>query len=128
MMRAPWMPGPAHAWPDRVIVSLTDFTLHQARDLPQVWRTGMRLRRSWPQMSGAVGVWLWSLPAERRSGSVSVWQTEEDLLRFVRWPVHMEIMRRHRTTGTLESTTWEADHFIAAQVWSTARGQLEPTA
>lgn len=125
MIRAPWMAGPAHDWQGGVLVSVTDFRVHRARDLPRVWRTGMRLRRSWPQMHGAIGLWLWSLPLQRRGGSVSVWQSEEDLQRFVLWPVHIEIMRRNRTTGTLESATWEADTFIAPQAWSAARRQLE---
>jgi hypothetical protein len=107
-----------------VVVSLTDFAVFRARDLPRVWRTGMRLRRSWPQMQGAVGLWLWSLPLQQRGGSISVWLSEDDLQRFVRWPVHLAIMRENRDTGRLRAATWHAKRFVAADTWAEANVRL----
>jgi hypothetical protein len=121
VIRAPWQPGPAAEWSGPVFVSVTDFVVHRARDLPRVWRSGMQLRRSWPQMDGAVGLWLWALPVASRGGSVSIWRSERDLHRFVRWPVHMAIMRQNRHAGALDSTRWHADNFNSAETWARAR-------
>jgi hypothetical protein len=124
MTRIRWKAGPASMWDGAALVSLTDFTVFRARDLPGVWRTGLRLRRSWTRMEGAVGLWLWALPLERRGGSVSVWRSEEDLLRFVRWPVHLAVMRHYRDKGSLESASWDVERFVAAEVWAEARRRL----
>jgi len=72
-------------------------------------------------MPGAVGLWLWSLPFERRSGSVSVWTSEEDLRRFVTLPAHVAIMRRFKKAGRLRSATWRTDRFAAAATMGRAR-------
>lgn len=119
-----WTDGPAHADGEAVFVSFTDFRVTRVRDLPRVWVEGMRLRRAWPSMEGAIGLWLWGKPLSRRSGSVSVWRTEEDLLRFVRWQRHVEIMSRYRDAGTLTSDTWWAEPFDALDVWKTAERRL----
>jgi hypothetical protein len=119
-----WTDGPAHADGEAVFVSFTDFRVTRARDLPRVWAEGMRLRRAWPSVDGAIGLWLWGKPLSRRSGSVSVWRTEEDLLRFVRWRRHVEIMSRYRDAGTLTSDTWWAERFDASDVWKTAERRL----
>jgi hypothetical protein len=56
-----------------------------------------------------------------RSGSVSVWTSEDDLRRFVGLPLHVDVMRRNRDRGTLRSTTWTADAFVRADVLDRAR-------
>jgi hypothetical protein len=119
-----WTNGPAHADGEAVCVSFTDFRVKRARDLPRIWMEGLRLRRAWPSMEGAIGLWLWGKPLSRRSGSVSVWRTEEDLLRFVRWRRHVEIMSRYRDAGTLTSDTWWAERFDASDIWKTAERRL----
>jgi hypothetical protein len=124
MLTTRWQPGPAARTGGPVLISVTDFQIHDWRDLPGVWRTGLRLRRSWPQMDGAVGMWLWASPLERRSGSISVWQSEAALRRFVRWPVHVAIMRTYRERGTLTSDSWEAERFVASDVRQEARRVL----
>lgn len=119
----PWAPGPAAAAADGggVIVSVTDFAAAHLRDVPAIALTGMRLRQGWYAMPGAVGLWLWSLPLERRSGSVSVWTSDEDLRRFVTLPAHVAIMRRFKKVGRLRSATWRADHFVAVETNRRAR-------
>jgi heme-degrading monooxygenase HmoA len=63
-------------------------------------------------MPGAIGLWLWGQPLTRgRGGSVSVWESEADLRRFVALPAHLAIMRKYRALGTLNSTTWQMDRF-----------------
>ena len=121
---AAWTDGSSDADDRGVLVSLTDFQLAHARDLPRVWAQGFRLWRAWPSMPGAIGLWLWAKPLSKRSGSVSVWRSEEDLLRFVRWPRHVEIMRRYRGVGELTAAKWWADHFDADEIWSAAELHL----
>lgn len=124
MTVAQWTEGPFTTDDGPVLVSVTDFHVARARDLPMVWAEGLRLRGAWPAMPGAVGLWLWAKPLHKRSGSVSVWRSEDDLRRFVSWPRHVAIMRRYRETGDLSSWTWLAERFDAAQIWGAARRQL----
>jgi hypothetical protein len=119
-----WRPGPARSTDGSVVVSLTDYTAHKWRDLPGVWRSGLRLARSWPRRQGSVGLWLWADPLRRRSGSISIWTNEEDLQRFVRWPVHVAIMRKYRSRGTLTASSWDAERFDRAEVLREAERRL----
>lgn len=115
----PLAAGPARDSSDGVVVSATDFAVHRWRDVPRAVAAGLRLRLGWYAMEGAVGLWLWSLPLERRSGSISVWLEEEHLRRFVALPAHLAIMRRNRARGTLRSTTWHAPRFDPGEVLAT---------
>lgn len=124
LLRAPWTPGPAAGTDGSVLISVTDFRLAKARDLPGAYLAAMRLRRAWPDLQGAVGLWLWGQPLRRRSGAVSVWEDEEALRHFVNWPVHVAIMDRYRRAGKLTSTSWQADGFVPAEVWRQATRQL----
>jgi hypothetical protein len=119
-----WAPGPASAEGGAVLVSVTDFRPDRLRDAPRIAATGLRLRLGWYAMRGAVGLRLWSLPLARRSGSISVWESEDDLRAFIRLPVHTEIMRRYRARGTLRSTTWTADRFDPGEVLRGARAWI----
>jgi hypothetical protein len=120
-----WIAGPAAAEPGtRLLVSLTDFQIADTRALPRIWIEGLRLRRAWPRLDGAVGLWLWAKPLSKRSGSVSVWRSEPDLRAFVRWPRHVEIMRRYRDAGVLTATTWWTECFEPAETWTAAERRL----
>jgi hypothetical protein len=119
-----WKEGPAGADGAPVLVSITDFQLARVKDLPGAWVEGLRLRRAWPSLPGAIGMWLWAKPLARRSGSVSVWRGEEDLRRFVAWPRHVAIMRRYRGAGDLTSAMWWAEHFDASVIWAAAERRL----
>ncbi len=111
-----WAPGPADGAQGDVLVSVTDFTTSSVRYSPDIIRSGLRLRKGWFAMPGAIGLWLWSLPLVARSGSISVWEYEEDLRRFVALPLHAAIMRRNRPRGSLRSTSWHTDEFHRVQV------------
>src|SRR5271154_820832 len=124
MTFALWSWGPARADAGGILVSVTDFEVLRARDLPGVYAEGLRLRRAWPSITGAVGRWLWAKPLLRRSGSVSLWRSEADLLRFVRWPRHVETMRRYRDAGEITSTSWRAERFDASEIWAMATARL----
>jgi hypothetical protein len=119
-----WTEGPATAAGRAVLVSVTDFQLVRWRDLIRALVEGLRLRRVWPSMPGAIGLWLWAKPLAKRSGSVSVWRCEEDLRRFVGWPRHVETMRRYRNAGELTSATWWAERFDASEIWVAAERRL----
>jgi hypothetical protein len=116
-----WAPGPATGANGAVVVSVTEFTARRFRDLPGIWLTGLRLRMGWWALPGAVGLWLWSAPTSARGGSVSVWTSEEHLRGFVGLPLHLAVMRRNRSRGTVRSTTWTAERFVAADVLQRAR-------
>jgi hypothetical protein len=103
------------------VVSVTDFRPHRLLDAPRVVSAGLRLRLGWYAMRGSVGLWLWSLPLARRSGSISVWTSESDLRAFVGLPKHVEIMRRYRDRGSLRSETWIAKRFAGAEILDHAR-------
>ncbi|MFF4618858.1 hypothetical protein [Nonomuraea jabiensis] len=92
MLRSRWTPGPAAGATGSVLVSVTDFRTGRLRDLPGVYQAGLTLRRAWPDLPGAVGMWLWTQPLEGRCGSVSIWQDEGSLV-----PV------RRRDPGTVTS-------------------------
>lgn len=110
------------------MVSVTDFRPDHLRDVPRILATGLRLRLGWYAMPGAAGLWLWSLPLARRSGSVSVWTSEEALRGFVGLQKHVAIMRRYRDRGSLRSTMWLADRFSRTEVLDGARRWIEEDA
>jgi hypothetical protein len=107
-----------------VYVSLTDFRIHHPRHVPGALRTALGLRRSWPRLDGAIGLWLWSQPQKLRSGSVSIWRSEADLLRFLRSPVHRDIVTRYRDRMTGISTGWAAPRLDRAAIWRQATKML----
>jgi hypothetical protein len=123
MLRTRWAPGPAAGTAGPVLISVTDFHASRPRDLPGIYRAGLTLRRAWPHLAGAVGMWLWTEPLQGRCGSVSIWQDEHALHRFVAWPDHVTIMRRYRGRGELRSTTWTAAQPGPA-IWAQARSYL----
>ena len=124
LRRALWRPGPAESAEGPVLISVTDYTANRWRDLPGIWLSGLRLARAWPRMQGAVGLWLWADPLRRRSGSISVWRNEDDLRRFVRWPVHLAIVRKYRPRGSLTASSWNAEDFVKSDVLREARLRL----
>lgn len=79
------------------------------------------MRMGWYAMSGAVGLWLWSVPATARSGSISIWASEDDLERFIVLPHHVDIMSRYAPRGSVRSTTWTADTFDSHAILDRAR-------
>jgi hypothetical protein len=120
----PWMPGPVKPLDRSVVVSVTEFDSDHRRDLPGVVLKGLRMRMGWYAMPGAVGLWLWSLPARAVGGSISVWASEDDLERFIGLPHHVNIMQRYGTRGTVRSTKWQADKFESRPILERARAWI----
>jgi hypothetical protein len=107
-----------------VLISVTDFQSAHRRDLPGIYLAGNRLRRHWPELPGAVGMWLWTEPWQGRCGSVSVWRDKKAMHGFIGLPDHVAIMRRYRDRGTTRSTTWTAPAVDRGAIWSRAWQQL----
>lgn len=142
MLRSGWCHGPAGdtlddraaangvdsgvrgRWSGPLIVSVTDFTSDAYRDLPGIARRGFALRRRWPHLDGAVGMWLWVAPLARRCGSVSVWTGRQALAKFVRLPEHVAITDEYRERGTIRSVIREYESFDAARIRRDAEAWL----
>jgi hypothetical protein len=118
-MRRLWKRGRQRDPDGPVHVSMNDYEVHRVRDVPKVWYEALRFRSAWPRTEGALGLWVGALSL-RRSVSVSVWRGPEDLREFVRSPRHLEIMKRHRTTGDLITTPWTAPRFDKHEIWQQA--------
>ncbi|MFI9769491.1 hypothetical protein ACIHJG_21855 [Streptomyces sp. NPDC052415] len=109
---------------DPLIVSVTDFTSDAYWDLPGIVRRGLALRRHWPHLGGAVGMWLWVAPLTRRCGSISVWTEQRAMAEFIRLPDHVAIMDEYRERGTIRSVLWEYESSDAAQIRRDAEAWL----
>lgn len=120
-----WSPGPAAGASGTVVVSVTDFRPDRVRDTPGTALAGLRLLMGWYALRGAVGLRLWMLPLARRSGSISVWTSEDDLRGFVALPAHVAIMRRYRGRGSLRAVTWTVERFEHGEVLRRARAWIE---
>ncbi|WP_280400217.1 hypothetical protein [Nocardia carnea] len=121
----PWKPGPCENITGSVAVSVTDFLAGSAEDVQQIYALGLELGDTWPVLHGAVGVWLWGRPAQLRGGSISVWESERDMRRFVRWPVHARIMRDWRGRVRVAADSWRADRFDIEQIWLRAAKTID---
>jgi hypothetical protein len=118
------MPGPVNPLDRPVVVSVTEFSAAHRRDLPGVLLKGLRMRLGWYAMPGAVGLWLWSLPARAVGGAISVWANEDELERFIGLPHHVDIMQRYGNRGTVRSTKWQADNFEPHVIVERARSWI----
>jgi hypothetical protein len=126
-MRGPLHPGPVPRTDGPVTVSLTEFTAHRMRDLPGIARAGIALSRAWWAMPGAIGVVLYVDPITKTGGSLSIWESEADLRRFVALPRHTAIMRRYRDRVDVRATTWTAENFSVTEAMK-QRGERLPAA
>ncbi|MEV6066447.1 hypothetical protein AB0L82_07855 [Nocardia sp. NPDC052001] len=121
----PWNPGPRQDLSGDVFVSVTDFLAGSDEEVRTIYEIGLELGRTWPVMQGAVGLWLWGRPAERRGGSITVWESERDMRRFVRWPVHTAIVKAWRGRVGIGTDSWLAERFDAEQILTRAADTIE---
>lgn len=110
-VRTSWKRGPAAEAAGPFLVSYTEFTPDTLRDVPGIYRAAQRLRREIVELEGAVGVTVYWQLFRGRGGSVSAWEDESALRRFVSLPFHVETMRAHRPRGSLRAIDWTADSF-----------------
>lgn len=124
MLRTSWKRGPAADSAGPFLVSYTEFTPHTMRDLPAIHFAAERLREACTELEGAVGVTTWWQVFRRRAGSLSAWEDEAALRRFVSLPFHIEIMRRYRSRGRLRAVDWHADAFDLSAAFDEGRQAL----
>lgn len=103
---------------------MNDYLIRRPVDIARVGVHGLRVRASWPETPGALGLWVAGSPTWRRQVSVSIWESAEDLRRFVRSPAHLRIMRDFRGAGALHTTAWSAERFERFLIWSQAEARL----
>jgi hypothetical protein len=124
MWKTSWIAGSYLAHDESLLVSVTDFEVDRFIDLPRVYLAGWALSRSWPELDGAVGTWLWTKPLRRRCGSVSVWRSEIDLRAFVAWAPHQAIVREFAGRGTMTPSSWTVTGLARRQIWTEAARRL----
>ncbi len=124
VVKAAWKSGPSAGNEGSAIISFTDFAFARWRDLPGSWLAAMRLRSAWPQLQGAVGLMLWAKPLRRRSGAISIWESDADLQRFISSPDHVAIMRSYRTRMSGSAATWSTQRVDRREVLAEARRRL----
>jgi hypothetical protein len=100
-------------------MTCTDF--ERFRDMPGAGLAALRLRRAFPSTTGAIGLSLAVQPLARRSWSISAWETEEHLRRFLGSPAHIAIVRQYRATVRVSSTISTVERFQLKQAWRTAQ-------
>lgn len=126
VLRSSWTRGPEREPSGPVLVEVTVFAPAVRRDLPGIFRAGMRLREGWPELHGAVGMWLWTRPFAGTCGSVSVWRDRESLMSFVVRPDHLDVVRRYRQRGNLTSSSWHQAWQGPEPLWRRAASRLGP--
>jgi hypothetical protein len=123
-LHAFWKAGSLEPVAGSVHVSMNDYLIHRIRDIPRVAREGFRLRRSWPQTQGALGLWVAAFKAGRRQVSISIWRAPQDLRHFVRSPEHLRIMREYKDAGLLYTSAWTAERFDPELIWQAGLDRL----
>lgn len=89
--------------------------------MPLVSWHGLRLRRGWPKIDGAIGVSIMSDIASKTTYTVTAWRSADDLRTWVRSPSHAKLMRADRRR--LESSAadgWIVDTFDLKSAWREA--------
>jgi heme-degrading monooxygenase HmoA len=125
MLYSKWKPGARTESEGRRLVAATRFAFRRVRDLPFVVWHGLGFRRDWAEIQGAVGVLLAVDLRRRTTYSVSVWESEEDLNRWLRSADHAEVIRKygHRVEHS-KAAIWWVDDFKVRGAWKMAHQQL----
>jgi hypothetical protein len=105
-----WMWSPFKRGPGQqdgvIVVSVTELTATHLHDVPAITLDGLRLRGGWQGHPGAIGLSLYSYPFRGISGSVSFWESEDDLRSFVSHPNHVPIMHKWGGRTRMRTTSW----------------------
>ncbi|TMK97711.1 MAG: hypothetical protein E6G34_08400 [Actinobacteria bacterium] len=124
MLNVRWKRGAAVPGSGQVLIAATEAGVARYRDLPGAALAAMRLRRSWPTLDGAVALSLAVQPLQKRTRSISVWQSEAHLLGFLRSASHLATVRRYRGRVRVRSVTWTAAQFDRLQARAEAERRL----
>jgi hypothetical protein len=124
LITTPWKRGAVPHATNQPLLSATRTEILRRRDLPGIALSGLRLRAGWARNPGSIGMQL-SLDLRRRvSWSLSAWQSEADLERFVRSEHHRRAVAPYRQHVKVRATRWHADHLEVQAAWSEARTRL----
>lgn len=108
-----------------LLVSATRFTYRRIWHMPGVFANGMKLYRMWPEFEGSVGVSIAADLVRRTTYTISVWRSEEDLMKFIGHPLHRVIMNEYRERiESSSAATWQVETFSLAEAWSRACATL----
>jgi heme-degrading monooxygenase HmoA len=117
-LRIPWKQGPGRG--PSAVVAMTCTNFERFRDMPGAALAALRLRRAFPSTQGAIGLSLALQPLARRSWSISAWETEEHLRRFLGSPAHVAIVRQYRSNVHVSSTISTVERFQLKTAWRDA--------
>jgi hypothetical protein len=95
MLRLSWQIGSSDGKAGPILWSATRFTYRRLVDMPGVFLHGLGLRRSWPEIEGAIGVFLAGDLFRRTTYTVSAWTDDASLRRWLRSPAHAQLVRRY---------------------------------
>jgi hypothetical protein len=125
MTRLPWRPGAAVSWRGPFYISATRFTYQRIWHTLPVSLHGLRLRNGWPEIEGTIGLSLMSDTAARTTYTLSVWQSVNDLHRWVRSPGHTRLMRGYRPwLESSAASSWSVETFDLRTAWREAMLRL----
>ena len=114
-LRIPWKHGPGRGPLAVVAMTCTDFERY--RDMPGAALAALRLRRAFRLTTGAIGLGLAVQPLARRTWSISAWEAEEHLRRFLGLRAHIAVVRQYRTSVRVSSTISTVERFQLKQAW-----------
>jgi hypothetical protein len=120
MLRLAWKSsyGSVNAQRRPIVLSATRFTYRSLADLPGVFWHGLGLRRNWPKIAGAVGVFLAGDVWQRTTYTVSAWNTESDLRRWLASPEHMRLVRQYRSrVQSSAAVLWNSDQLRVHEIF-----------
>jgi len=124
MLWSKWTAGPETGTTENVFVSVTLFRAKRVLDMPGIIWSGQALQQRWIELPGAIGVWTWLDLRRQCCGSVSIWRDEADMRAFVRWKPHVEIVKKHRETGKMTSSSWTSPQLDRRAIRLSAEGLL----
>jgi hypothetical protein len=125
MMRLKWKNGSVSRTDGTFMLSATRFTYRSLIDMPGVFWHGLGLRKSWSRIEGAVGVFLAGDFLKRTTYTVSVWNAEVDLHRWLASPDHARLMRLYRRRmQSSAAVSWNAEGFVLRDVYREGMARL----
>jgi hypothetical protein len=122
----PWKRGAVPHAATTPFVSATRTEILRLRDLPGIVLGGLRLRAGWAKNPGSIGMKISLDLRQRVSWSLSAWETEADLERFVRSQHHRRVVAPYRQHVKVRATRWQLKDFSVRDAWSEARARLAP--
>lgn len=117
MRRLSWTRGSATRH-GAIFVSVTRFLYRTYWPMPLVVWHGLRLRRSWGAIEGAVGMFSAADLRARTTYTVSAWTSERALSSWLRSADHVRLMRDFKPhLESVSAASWVTDSFDREAAW-----------